>query len=370
MRLAEGTVIADRFRLVRALGRGGMGEVWLAHHIGLDTSCAVKFIHAHVAAAKDTRARFEREARVVAQLKSPHVVQVIDYGECEGMPYIAMEYLEGEDLGRRLHRLGRLAPMDTWLLLSQMARALGKAHAAGLVHRDLKPENVFLIRDDEHETAKILDFGIAKSTSVSISHGSTATGALLGTPSYMSPEQAQGIKSVDWRSDLWSMAVVAYRCLTGQLPFISEALGDLLVKIIVQPLPVPSHVAPDLPPGIDAWWARAAARDPAHRFQSAKELVEALGSALEISSAYARPSALYSQPYPGVPPSPSGTRYSGGQWTPQGAPGGVAPTTGDPVAQPSFGNSDPARDAPVQPTVPGISHTMANQRARRAASGS
>jgi serine/threonine-protein kinase len=132
-------------------------------------------------------------------------------------------------------------------------------------------------------------------------------------------------------------------------------------------------VAPNLPPGIDAWWARAAARDPAHRFQSAKELVEALGSALDISSAYARPSALYSQPYAGMPATtPSGdarnsgdARYSGGQWTPQGTPSGVAPTTGDPVAQLSFGNGEQPRDPPVHATVPGISHTMANDRARR-----
>ena len=246
LRLAEGTVIAGRFRLVRTLGRGGMGEVWLAHHTGLDTPCAIKFIHAQVAAVAETRQRFEREAKAVAQMRSPHVVHVLDYGECEGMPYIAMEYLDGEDLGRRLKRLERLTPFDTHLILAQVARALAKAHTAGLVHRDLKPENIFICHDDEQEIVKILDFGIAKNKALAIGDGSTATGALLGTPSYMSPEQAQGTKAVDHRSDLWSLAVVAFRCLTGRLPFVSEALGDLLVQIIVNPLPMPSSFAPQL----------------------------------------------------------------------------------------------------------------------------
>src|SRR5688572_14506893 len=157
--IGEGSVVAGRFRLVRELGRGGMGSVWLAHHVGLDTPCAVKFIHAQVAMQPDVRARFEREAKAVAQLRSPHVVQVHDYGEWEGLPYFAMEYLEGEDLGRRLKRVGRLGAQDTVLLVSQIARALTKAHGAGLVHRDLKPENVFLVHDEDHEIAKVVDFG-------------------------------------------------------------------------------------------------------------------------------------------------------------------------------------------------------------------
>jgi serine/threonine-protein kinase len=300
--LAEGTVVAERFRLVRELGQGGMGSVWQAHHMGLDIPCAVKFIHAEVAQLPEIRQRFEREAKAAAQLRSPNVVQILDYGVSDSIPYIAMEFLEGEDLAARLKRCDRLPAHETASIVSQVARALVKAHAAGLVHRDLKPENVYLVHDDDREIAKVLDFGIAKSNTSLLggSDHSTKTGSLLGTPHYMSPEQAQGTKAVDFRSDLWSLAVLAYRCVTGKLPFDSEALGDLLVQIIVNPVPVPSQVAPGVPRTFDAWWVRAAARDPAQRFQSAKELADALSVALGISQAMGMPAPP--QAYPSAPP--------------------------------------------------------------------
>lgn len=285
MQLAEGKIIADRFRLVRELGVGGMGSVWLAHHVGLDTPCAVKFIHAEVAAMPDIRARFEREAKAAAQLRSSHVVQILDYGVWDGFPYIAMEFLEGEDLGERLKRCGRLSAHETVLIISQIARALTKAHAAGLIHRDLKPENIFLVPEDDHEIAKVLDFGIAKTHAPMLDNNTTKAGSLLGTPHYMSPEQAQGTKTIDYRSDLWSLAVLAFQCVTGKLPFNSEALGDLLLHIMVNPLPVPSNIAPDVPPTFDVWWQRAASRDPVQRFQSAKELADSLAVALGVTVA-------------------------------------------------------------------------------------
>jgi serine/threonine-protein kinase len=287
LQLAEGKIIAERFRLVRELGVGGMGSVWLAHHVGLDTPCAVKFIHAEVAAMPDIRARFEREAKAAAALRSSHVVQILDYGVWDGFPYIAMEYLEGEDLGQRIKRKGRLSPQDTVLIISQVARALTKAHAAGLIHRDLKPENIFLVPEDDHEVAKVLDFGIAKSHGSMLDTATTKAGSLLGTPHYMSPEQAQGTKAIDYRSDLWSLGVLAYQSLTGKLPFNSEALGDLLLHIMVNPLPIPSEVVHDVPPTFDVWWQRAAARDPAQRFQSARELADALAVALGVTVALA-----------------------------------------------------------------------------------
>jgi hypothetical protein len=280
--LKEGAVVANRFRLVSLLGKGGMGSVWLAQHIGLDIPCAVKFIHAESAANLDARARFEREARAAAQLRTPNVVQILDYGVFEETPYIAMELLVGEPLSARLSRCARLDPHETLRIVAQIGRALGKAHQAGIVHRDLKPENVYLVADEEGEIAKVLDFGVAKQT-IGLTDSNTRTGALLGTPYYMSPEQAQGIKAVDARADLWSLAVLCYRCTTGELPFRSEALGDLLIKIVMQPLPVPSHVARDVPPGFDAWWERAAQRDPDRRFQTAKELVDALAAGLGVS---------------------------------------------------------------------------------------
>jgi serine/threonine-protein kinase len=279
--LTENTVIAERFRLIRLLGQGGMGSVWLAHHITLDVECALKFIHADAAALDEVRGRFEREARAAAKLRSPHIVQILDHGEWEGAPYIAMELLLGEDLAERIQRKIRLTPRETVEIVTQVARALTRAHAANLIHRDLKPANLFIVPDDDREIVKVLDFGIAKSTSALDTAGlATRTGALLGTPAYMSPEQAQGTKKVDHRTDLWSLAVIAYECLTGQRPFDSPALGDLLMQIITNPLPVPSTYAP-VPRGFDAFWARAASRDPDARYQSAKELAEALADALD-----------------------------------------------------------------------------------------
>ncbi|WP_437581262.1 protein kinase domain-containing protein [Sorangium sp. So ce887] len=278
---AAGTTVADRFRLVRPLRQGGMGSVWLAQHMGLDIPCAIKFMHAQ-GVSKEVRLRFEREAKVAAQIRSPHVVQILDHGVWQGTPYIAMEYLDGEDLDTRIQRVGRLDPYDTMAITAQVARALTRAHAAGLVHRDLKPANIFLVRDDDREIAKVLDFGIAKDSTPRVT-STTKTGSLLGTPAYMSPEQAQGTKRIDHRSDLWSLAVVVFECLTGNLPFNSEAFGDLLLKIMVKPLPVPSQLAP-VPSGFDAWWARAASREPEARFQSAKEFCDALAIALDIAS--------------------------------------------------------------------------------------
>jgi len=273
-----------------------MGEVWAAQHISLEIPCAVKFIHGESASQPEVRMRFQREAKAAAQLRSPNVVQILDHGVYENVPYIAMEYLDGEPLNARLKRRVRLDAFETFRIISGVGKGLGRAHAAGIVHRDLKPENIFLVHDEDGETPKVLDFGVAKSTTTLDSN--TRTGALLGTPYYMSPEQAQGTKAVDHRADLWSLAVVTFRCLTGELPFKSTALGDLLIKIVTHALPVPSHLAPGLPEGFDAWWERAAQREPDRRFQSAKEFVEALGLALGVSV----PSNLGQTPMPGKMP--------------------------------------------------------------------
>src|SRR5580658_9958507 len=282
MKLVENTVVAGRFRLNHVLGGGGMGAVWHATHLGLDIPCAIKFVKGELADNEDMRARFEREAKAAAHLRSPHVVQILDHGVCEGTPYIAMELLDGEDLGARLQKVGRLSPEEVYKVMSEACRALTKAHANGIVHRDLKPDNIFMVRDDEREITKVLDFGIAKSVTNELGGSGTKTGAMLGTPYYMSPEQAQGTKAVDFRSDLWSLAVITFQCLTGSLPFESEALGDLLVKIIISPIPIPSQIAP-VPTGFDKWWAKAASREVSERFQSAKEFSDGLAPVCGIS---------------------------------------------------------------------------------------
>jgi serine/threonine-protein kinase len=257
-----------------------MGSVWLAEHTRLDALCAVKFIDREGRNNWEVRRRFHHEAKAAAQLRSPHVVQILDHGEWENIPYIAMEYLEGEDLAHRLHRVGRLSWGETCRIASHVARALGKAHAAGIVHRDVKPENIFLVRDDDSEIAKVLDFGIAQHAT---SEPNAASRSILGTPFYMSPEQASGAPRVDHRSDLFSLAVIVYQCLTGELPFQGEDVKEVFSQILGGAAPVPSVKAADLPPSFDLWWARASARDVSQRYQTAKEFAEALNLSLRIS---------------------------------------------------------------------------------------
>jgi serine/threonine-protein kinase len=337
--LHENTIVAGRYRLNRVIGRGGMGSVWHATDIALDVACAVKFIDPLLVHIPEATQRFEREAKAAAQIRSPHVVNILEHGMHDGVPFIAMELLEGEDLGKRITRVLKMPPHEVASILTQVCRALSRAHAQEIVHRDLKRDNIFLVRDDDREIAKVLDFGIAKRTSTGLDVAeATRTGAMLGTPSYMSPEQAQGVKTVDYRSDLWSVAVIAFRCITGVLPFRSEALGDLLLKLLVQPLPVPSRMTVDVPPGFDAWWERAAQRDPARRFQSAKELSDALVVALGVSQ-WVEPEDRASRSSEGEgrraasssPPSPAGR---------DGARAPGAEATGSPMAR-SYGRAEP-----------------------------
>jgi serine/threonine-protein kinase len=274
-----GRLLAGRYRLEVLLGRGAMGEVWRAHHVGLGAPCAVKVIdQKHFDPAgidgNELVTRFFHEAHAAAALRSPHVVQILDHG-FDGLPYIAMELLEGETLEERLEREPVLPGWQTAEIITHVARAVGKAHEAGIIHRDLKPGNVFLVRNDDEEMAKVLDFGIAKVSSLAMTSGlSTREGSIVGTPCYMSPEQAQG-KPIDHRADLWSMAIIAFECLCGQRPFDGTALGDLVLQICAHPMPVPSQVA-SVPKEFDAWFARAAHRNPDKRFQSARELASAL----------------------------------------------------------------------------------------------
>jgi serine/threonine protein kinase len=270
-----------RWRLVRCIGVGGMGSVWEAQHETLQRRVAVKFIHASFVGDDEARQRFETEAKAASALHSRHVVEMFDHGVTErGEPFIVMELLVGESLEARLRREGRLSIAATAAILVQAARALQQAHDLGIVHRDLKPENVFLAPDEEPGAtlAKVLDFGVAKVTGASASLGDakTKTGTLLGTPYYMAPEQARGVRELDGRADLWSLGVIAYRCVTGVLPFEGEALGDLLVHICTGKFLPPSAHDRTLPPAFDAWAARALAVTPAARFASATELAQAL----------------------------------------------------------------------------------------------
>jgi serine/threonine protein kinase len=271
--LVSGSIISGRFRLQRLLGRGGMASVWQADHLTLDTEVAIKFLEPRWSGSDDVRSRFAREATAIARIHSPHVIHVLDYGFTEqGRGFIVMELLQGEDLGRRLARTHRLDIPETVTLVTQACRGLAKAHDINIIHRDIKPENLFLVPDEEGFFIKLLDFGVAKAIGADDAIHQTDTGQIVGTPLYMSPEQALG-RTIDGRCDLYSLATVAYRCLTGRPPFIERHVGELLVAISTAIPPPASSLEPNLPAAIDGWFASMFAKDPSARCcQTVREL--------------------------------------------------------------------------------------------------
>jgi serine/threonine-protein kinase len=290
---STGMMVTSNVRLLRPLGEGGMGSVWVAEHLSLRTNVVVKFMAEDLAKSPEALARFSREAAAASQVKSPHVVQMFDHGVLDdGAPYIVMELLEGRDLEQQLRAGGPLQPREVVAVVAQLARALGKAHERGIMHRDIKPSNVFLCDAGGGELfVKLLDFGIAKGPGsgggIGIVGSTTRTGSFIGSPFYMSPEQVIGAKTIDFKTDLWSLGVVAYEALTGDKPFFAETVGALALKIHRDPIPVPSEANPALGPAVDAWFSRACAREPAERFASAKDMAEAL--AVAVTGEYMAP---------------------------------------------------------------------------------
>lgn len=271
-----GTVLVGKYRLLAPIAEGGMGAVWRAEDLHLSSPVAVKLIHRRDAKNAEMLARFEAEAEIAAQLRSPHVVQVFDAGVDRetSMAFIAMELLDGESLRDRLASRGGVSPAALVDILTQVARALTRAHELGIVHRDLKPANVFLLHDGDREVVKVLDFGIAKRTNGHRA-GPTVTGDLLGTPTYMSPEQIVSSKEVDYRTDLWSLGVIATECLTGKLPFDCDNLPGLALLICHGQSTPPSKLGP-VPAGFDAWFQKATQLRPADRFATATAMVDEL----------------------------------------------------------------------------------------------
>ncbi|QRK04492.1 protein kinase [Archangium violaceum] len=272
--------IGSRYVLERKVAGGGMGAIWVALDSQLQRRVALKLMAPERIASSSARYQFEQEAKAVAQLRNPHVVQIHDYGVDEDTPYIVMELLEGEDLETRLERLGRLSPVVVSSLLNQVARALAAAHASNIIHRDLKPANLFLARVDGQEVVKVLDFGLARLMDGGSAASTEQPGRVMGTPRYMSPEQMRGDVRIDHRTDVWSLAVVAYRALTGRFPFSADALGELSRNggALAE---APSLLVPELSQGVDAFFTRALAVDPADRFQSARELASAFAALVE-----------------------------------------------------------------------------------------
>jgi hypothetical protein len=277
-----GQLIADRYKLDRPLERGAMGSVWRAEQVRLRAPVAVKFLDPSLIGDKEMHDRFIQEARSAAAVRSAHVVQVFDYGTENGVPYIAMELLDGENLDARLGARGTLSPAELAKLFTELARGIGQAHAIGVIHRDLKPGNIFIAREGEHEVTKIVDFGIAKvkASALRLTQGiGTQLGTLLGTPQYMSPEQVRGSGSIDHRTDLWALAVIACECLTGRCPFSGATIGDLTVQICTEKPPAPSSLGP-VPPGFDQWFFKATHKKPTKRFQTVEEMTDRLQAVL------------------------------------------------------------------------------------------
>lgn len=275
--LRPGQLIADKFRLERVLGEGGMGIVMLAEHVLLEERVALKFMHHKVAAHPDAVTRFLREARASSKIKSEHVARVLDVGTHDGMPYLVMEYLEGSDLAAVLARDGRL-PLERAIdYVLQACEALARAHERGLVHRDLKPANIFLAeRDGSTPLIKVLDFGIAKAIGSSDVPSMTASNAFLGSPRYMAPEQVQNARDVDARADIWALGAILFELLSGRPAFDQPSVAALLVSICTQPPPALRDLRSDVPASLSRVVADCLRVDPRERPSSVTELVARL----------------------------------------------------------------------------------------------
>lgn len=274
--LSEGDEFAG-YRIVRRLGRGGMGILYLAVEPGLERRVALKLIAPEAAADEVFARRFAEESRIAASIEHPNVVPIYAAGEEAGVPYIAMRYVAGSDLGRRIEREGRIVPERAVALIAQVGNGLDAIHAAGLVHRDVKPANVLLSGEEGEEHAYITDFGVARN--VSTRSGLTQTGRFVGTLDYVAPEQISGA-AVDARVDVYALGCLLFKLLTGQVPFPREGEAARLYAHLNDPPPAPSLYAPGTPPGLDAVLARAMAKDPADRYPSAGDLGRAAVAAL------------------------------------------------------------------------------------------
>ena len=295
--------VAGRYRIGQRLGKGGMGSVWLAEHLGLRTQVAVKFIAPELLESHpDAVIRFQQEAAAAAKIKSPHVVQMLDYGVMDnGTPFIVMERLDGQSVADRIASKGPMCGQETLEMVRQAGKALDHAHALNIIHRDIKPDNIFLQTVHEDTVVKILDFGIAKQPGLAAANCLTNTGSLLGTPAYMSPEHIIDAKHVGRQTDLWALAIVAYEAMTGHLPFDAPTVGGILSAIAKLNYTLPSRHG--LPATMDDWCARAFHVEPQKRFGSAKELADALER--QLREANILPAGKTKLPHPVASATPS-----------------------------------------------------------------
>jgi len=313
-----GHVVADKYELVRLLGRGSMGEVWVAHHRTLEEKLALKLLTRAPSSEEELEdpataaARFLFEAQVAARLsrKTRHIVRVTDHGDDQGVAYLVMELLEGETLESVLTRDRRMPPPTVAVLVTQVARALSQAHAEGVLHRDLKPANVFLTKDEDGQLlVKLLDFGIARAIHAHRvrSAFSTAKGLVFGTPCYMSPEQARASANLNHQCDLWALATIAYEALTGELPVDGKDTDELLHRLCAGRITRLRDRAPELPAALDAVFARAFAESIGARFASATELAQAIADAVPRDDRPAPHGSIADESPPSTPDAPAWT---------------------------------------------------------------
>ncbi|AUX38666.1 protein kinase [Sorangium cellulosum] len=286
-------VVEGKYRLVRPLGRGGMAEVWLAAHVHLKTELAVKFLSVTLTGdperSRTILERFRFEAQISARLsaRTRHIVAVYDAGVHDDIPYLVMEYVKGRTLFAEVTEKGPIDPLRFADLLEQIADALTVAHELGIVHRDLKPSNVMIFEDPDGAPAvKVADFGIAKATRGNLGLDrpqETDAHIMLGSPNYMSPEQLTSPLEVDAHSDIWALGVLAYEVLTDWPPFQGDTIAEIIIAINTREIEPATNVRRSLPRGLDGWFARALAKEPARRFASVGEMARAYRAALSTS---------------------------------------------------------------------------------------
>ncbi len=273
-----GVVIAGRYRIIEPLGRGGMGVVYRVEHARIGKLMALKLLTGELSRDPEVVARFKREALMVSKLSHPNTVQVFDFGTSDGLTYLAMEYLRGEDLGRIIRREGPLTPQRTAKIVIQVCSSLAEAHRLDIIHRDLKPENVFILEGQAGgDLVKVLDFGLAKLRESTELGEVTSRGAIVGTPYYMSPEQIRG-EAADQRSDVYSLGALMHMCLTGEPPFDAPRPMGVLTKHLTEAPKNPCTRYPELslPVGVGNVVMRALEKEPSRRFQSVDQLQQAL----------------------------------------------------------------------------------------------
>src|SRR5215216_8015598 len=292
------------YRIINQIGKGGMANVYKAYQASIDRYVAIKVLPSQLAESKEFATRFQQEARIIANLEHSHILPVFDYGESDGITYFVMRYLEAGTLKDRMEA-GRPLPLDEIdQIFTQLADALSYAHSRGIVHRDLKPANALI---DSHGNIFLTDFGIAKLLE-SASPRLTQTDAIMGTPAYISPEQAQANK-VDQRSDIYSLGIILYEMVTGSVPFVADTPLAIILKHVSDPLPLPSVVKPDISAAIEQVILKALAKTPQDRYATAAEFVAAWKRALTQNEtaqhvAEALPTVVVSPPTANKQPQP------------------------------------------------------------------